>query len=71
MIDRVDVSPFREYATVPCVVLDEWARLPSDEQIAQVPDLFDRYRIQARRAQIHLEMRMEMLKEEEDAQAKR
>ena len=52
--------------TIPCDVLDHMAHLPSDEQIARVPNAWDVYRIQARRAQIHLEMRMEMLREEEE-----
>ena len=51
--------------TIPCGVLDVRAHLPPDEQIELVPDAWDVFRIQARRAQIHLEMRMEMLRKEE------
>lgn len=54
------------HATVPCAVLDARAHLPSEEQLAQrAVDVWDVYRIQARKAQIHLEMRMELLRIEE------
>ena len=57
------------HATVPCAVLDAQGRIPSDEQIAGVADIWMRYRIQARRAQVHLEMRMELLRAEEEQEA--
>jgi hypothetical protein len=52
------------HLTVPCAVLDGWAHLPPEPLPAGM-DAWDAYAIQARRAQIHLEMRMEMLAEEE------
>ena len=59
------------HATIPCALLDVQAHLPPDEQVERVPDPFDRYRIQTRRAQIHLEMRMEILRAEEAQEAMR
>ena len=55
------------HTTISCALLDAQAQLPPEEQVARVSDPFDRYRIQIRRAQIHLEMRMELLRAEEAA----
>ena len=58
------------HTTVPCAELDARAHLPPEEQVArQVADVWDVYRIQARRAQVHLEMRMELLRIEEEQEA--
>lgn len=58
--------------TIPCEVLDEMARLPSDEQIVRVRgDIFAVYIDLMRKAKKHLEMRMEMLAEEERQQEQR
>ena len=56
------------HQSIPCAILDRIAHLPSDEQIARTADAWDVFRIQARRAQIHLEMRMELLRQEEQEQ---
>ena len=59
------------HQTIPCAILDQIAHRPSDEQIARTADAWDVFRIQARKAQIHLEMRMEMLRQEEEQERKR
>lgn len=56
------------HATIPCAVLDVRAHAPSDEQIRSAPDIWDVYLMLARKAQIHLEMLMEMMAEEERQQ---
>ena len=58
------------HQTIPCALLDQIARLPS-EPLPATLDAWDVFRIQARRAQIHLEMRMEMLREEEEGEKQR
>lgn len=57
--------------TIPCAMLDQQARLPSDEQIGRAPDEWDMYLMLARKAQIHLEIRMEMARQEEEQQEQR
>lgn len=59
------------HATLPCAELDRRAHLPPEQQFGATLDPLDRCRIQARRAQIHLEMRMEMARAEEEAAAVR
>ena len=60
------------HATIPCYVLDERAHLPSDEQIVRVRgDVFAVYIDLMRKAKRHLEMRMEMLREEEEQEQRR
>ena len=63
------MSDTHTHATISCALLDARAQLPPEEQIERVPDVFDRYRIQTRRAQIHLEMRMELLRAEDAQEA--
>ena len=58
------------HQTIPCAVLDQIARLPP-EPLPATLDAWDVFRIQARRAQIHLEMRMEMLRQEEEQEQRR
>ena len=58
------------HRTIPCAILDQIARLPP-EPLPATLDAWDVFRIQARRAQIHLEMRMEMLRQEEEQEQKR
>ena len=58
------------HQTIPCAILDHIARLPPEPLPARL-DTWDVFRIQARRAQIHLEMRMEMLRQEEEQEQRR
>ena len=58
------------HQTIPCAILDQIAHLPS-EPLPAALDAWDVFRIQARKAQIHLEMRMEMLRQEEEQEQRR
>lgn len=64
-------NPTYTHHTIPCAVLDEAARLPTAETLAGVRDPLDVLLLNARKAQIHLEMRLEMLAEEEEQEQRR
>ena len=54
--------------SVSCIELDRLAHLPPEPLPAHL-DVYDALLIQARRAQIHIEIRMELLAEEEEEAA--
>lgn len=56
-------------AAISCAELDQLAALPP-EPLPESLDVWDALAIQARRAQIHIELRMELMAEEERQQQK-